>query len=343
MRRGRQLGSGGRRRLLLALLGAACTLAGAFHPVPCAAHALSPSLLTLRELGDGIVEVGWKTPLLRLPGADPRPVLPAECRAATPARLSEGPGSVTATWTVDCEGTGLVGRTIAVEGLGAAKTDALVHVELSDGRVIDTVVRAREPRFTLPARSDTFSVSRRYAALGIEHILSGYDHLLFVLGLLMLAASVRQLLATVTSFTLGHSITLSLAALGVARVPAAPVEALIALSIFLLAVELASARPGMLGRRPWLMAAAFGLLHGLGFASALSDAGLPADSVPLALLSFNVGIEAGQIAFVLVLVSLYAAWRVLSLGRPAWARAATIYAIGSLAAYWMIERSVPLF
>jgi hypothetical protein len=318
-------------------------LACAFLPAVAIAHALSPSLLSLRESEGGAIEVTWKTPLMRLPGVDLRPVLPAECTVVAPAELSEESDSVTARWQVACPSTGLVGRVLGVEGLGAARTDALLHVELSDGRVIDTVLRAREPTFTVPDREHAGAVALRYVELGVEHIASGYDHLLFVLGLLLLVHGARALLATITAFTLGHSVTLSLAALGLARVPSAPVEVLIAFSIFLLAVELARPDAGSrLWRRPWQIAVAFGFLHGLGFAGALREAGLPQGAIPLALLCFNVGIELGQLAFVATVLAIRHTLRALALPTPAWGRTLTVYAIGSLAAYWMIERGLPL-
>lgn len=318
-------------------------LAGLVFPLLAGAHALSPSLLSLRERAGGEVEVTWKTPLMRLPGVDLRPVLPPDCSVASPADLTEESDSMTARWRVTCAPAGLIGREIGVQGLGAAKTDVLLHIELADGRTIDTVLRARDPSFTVPDREHASAVALRYVELGIEHIATGYDHLLFVLGLLLLVRGGRALLATITAFTLGHSVTLSLAALGLARVPSAPVEVLIAFSIFLLAVELARPDAGSrLWRRPWQMAVIFGFLHGLGFAGALREAGLPQDAIPLSLLCFNVGIELGQLAFVAVVLAAHGAARALALPTPAWGRMLTVYTIGSLAAFWMIERVSPL-
>jgi hypothetical protein len=309
------------------------------------AHSLSPSLLAVAERPGGGVDVRWKTPLLRIPGADLRPALPRDCSATTAPELREESDTVTATWSIDCGAKGLVGRNFGVEGLAASKTDALLHIELADGRVIDTVLRSREPTFVVPEREDLFTVAPRYGELGIDHIATGFDHLLFVLGLFLLAPTFRVLAVTVTAFTLGHSLTLTLAVLDVTRFPAAPVETLIALSIFVLAVELA--RPGTtataIRRRPWSMAALFGLLHGLGFAAMLREIGLPTGAIPLALFSFNVGIELGQLVFVLVLLVGRAAIRATTLTIAARARPVVVYAMGSLAAYWMIERSLPLW
>jgi hypothetical protein len=322
---------------------AAVVLACVLTAGVASAHSLSPSLLVLRERGGGDIDVTWKTPLMQVPGANLRPALPVDCAVTVPPEVSEESDSVTARWQLRCASAGIVGRQIGVEGLGAAKTDALLHVELADGRTIDTVLRAREPTFTVPGDEHAAAVARHYVALGVEHIATGYGHLLFVLGLLLLVSDGRALLATLIAFTIGHSVTLATAGLGLARVPAAPVEALIAFSIYLLAVELARADTGSrLWRQPWLMAMAFGFLHGLGFAAALGEAGLPARAIPLALLGFNVGIELGQLAFVVTVLGLYRATRALGLPTPRWTRTLTVYTIGSLAAFWMLERALPL-
>lgn len=309
------------------------------------AHALSPALLLLHEHGGGMVDVTWKIPILRLVGADLQAVLPADCPPTAPRTVTEDAESLTSRWTIDCGTAGLIGKRVAVEGLGIAKTDALLRLELADGRALDTVLRPREPALVVPSTEARFRLATRYVALGIEHILTGYDHLLFVFGLLLLAAGTRALVATITAFTLGHSVTLTLAVLDVARVPPAPVEVLIAFSIFVLAVELA--RPDgiatLMRRRPWLMAAVFGLLHGLGFAGTLRAAGLPPQAIPTALLGFNVGIEIGQLAFVLTIVAATLALRPALRRLPTWSRALPVYAMGSLAACWMIQRALPLF
>ncbi len=330
----------GRRSLALAfvLVALAARSAGA--------HALSPALLMLHEDAGGGVAVTWKIPTLRLIGAELRPILPAECPVTQREEISEGDDSVTTRWRIDCGSSGLVGRTVGVDGLAAAKTDALVRLELADGRSVDTVLRAREPELRIPASEAGLGLASRYVTLGGEHILTGYDHLLFVFGLLLLATGTRALLATITAFTLGHSVTLTLAVLDIARVPSGPVEVLIAFSIFVLAVELARAdrttTPTLMQRRPWLMALAFGFLHGLGFAGTLRAAGLPAAAIPLALFGFNVGIELGQLAFVLAVLALTALARPAVRRLPAWTHALPVYAMGSLAACWMIERAIPL-
>ena len=318
-------------RVVLVLVLAAAGAAGA--------HPLAPSLLDLHERGDGLVDVGWKTPLVQPRASALAPVLPPRCRPLGPSAVSEESGGVWTRWIVDCGGGSLVGESVGITADAALGVGAVIHVTLADGRVAETVVTPARPLFVVPARPERLAVAREYVRLGIEHILTGPDHLLFVFGLLLLAGSARRLLATVTAFTCGHSVTLTLAALGIVDFPSRPIEAAIAGSVLLLAIELARrpATPTLMQRRPWAMAAAFGLLHGLGFAAALRDAGLPAGSIPLALGSFNVGIELGQLAFVLTAL---AAWRLAPVPArvPAWLRQVPVYAMGSVAASWWLER-----
>ncbi len=337
-----------RRPLALALLLVALAARSA------GAHALSPALLMLQEDAAGDVAVTWKIPTLRLIGAELRPILPAECPVTQREEISEGEDSVTTRWRIACGSQGLVGRKVGIEGLAAAKTDALVRLELADGRAVDTVLRARASELVVPAHERGLGLAGRYVTLGVEHILTGYDHLLFVFGLLLLASGARALVATITAFTLGHSVTLTLAVLDIARVPSGPVEVLIAFSIFVLAVELARrdptdparrerrGAPTRMQRRPWLMALAFGFLHGLGFAGTLRTAGLPQPAIPLALFGFNVGIELGQLAFVVAVLGLTALARPAVRRLPVWTHTLPVYAMGSLAACWMIQRLVPL-
>lgn len=329
-----------RRRQHTAAIGALLLLLA----TAAGAHPLAPALLELHELGDRRVAVTWKTALQRAPGVEIAPVLPAGCRDENEPQVSADGESVTATWTLCCDAPSLVGARVGVDGLRRAKIEALVRVTLADGRVIRSVLRAAEPRLTIPPRERRLDVLRAYAGLGIEHILSGFDHLLFIAGLLLLVRGGWLLVETITAFTVGHSITLSLAALDLVRVPARPIELLIALSVFVLAVELARPPdpPSLLRRRPWIMAFAFGLLHGLGFASALREAGLPQADVPLALFSFNLGIEIGQLAFVAALLLAAAALRRTRLRWPRWAAQIPLYVIGSLAAFWCFERAAAL-
>lgn len=353
-----------RQLTLLALLAAVAA--------PAFAHPLAPSLLDLTEESGGRVTALWRRPQVLPVGARLEPRLPSQCRAVTPAAETAEGAALVRRWTADCGDAGLAGGTIAVAGLADAGSDALLRVTLADGTRRRAVLRPDTPFFVLPAAQTSAAVAAGYLTLGVEHLLGGWDHLAFVLGLVLLVwarrrpddlaapredrASVRRpgrsrmrrLLATVTAFTLGHSVTLSLATLGLIRLPPAPIEAAIALSILVLAVELArrgplaSSREGLLSRRPWLMAAGFGLLHGLGFAGALADVGLPAREIPLALAAFNLGIELAQLAVVsAVLTAVYTARRLL-VRLPTWTTALPTYAIGTLAAYWMLERLASL-
>jgi hypothetical protein len=305
------------------------------------AHPLAPALLELRELGAGRVEVAWKSPLRAMAGTRAAPSLPPPCRRTQTLPRAVTPLSVTESWVADCGPEGLVGRRVGVEGLDLTGTDALLRVTLADGRVLQRVLRPDAAALTIPARTPKLAIARDYARLGVEHIASGADHLLFVFGLLLLVGGGRRLLQTVTAFTVGHSLTLSLASLGFVHFPAGPIEVLIAASVFWLAVELAA--PGRHGswmrRAPWAMAGSFGLLHGLGFAGALAEAGLPAGEIPLALLSFNLGIEAGQLLFVALALACGSLLRGLASELPAWIQRVPVYAMGSLAAFWCLERA----
>jgi hypothetical protein len=318
-------------------------LAALLAPGDSAAHALAPSLLSLEEREEGRVEATWKTPLKKVPGSDLVPELPPHCRP-----LGEGRSRVEGTaailrWELDCAPEGLVGYEIAVVGIAGSRADVLLRVSLADGRSFREVLSAERSRTRVPARQSRLSVMRSYLVMGAEHLLGGADHVLFVLALFGIVGWGRSLFWTITSFTVGHSLTLSLATLGLVRFPSGLAEALIAFSIVLAAVELARTdRAGLLRRRPWLMALAFGLLHGLGFAGALSEVGLPVGEIPMALFSFNVGIELGQLALIAAAAAFALAWRRWALPLPLSARVVAAYGIGSLAAYWMWDRLAAL-
>lgn len=299
----------------------------------------------MHERAGGEVEVFWKTPLQRPLGADLRPELPARCSELGAGASGGVSGAATLRWRARCEG-GLVGSTFRVVGLDESRTEALLRLVLADGRRFQAVLRAGDSEFRVPGKQRASDVAGDYLLLGVEHILGGPDHLLFVLGLVLLVSGGRALLWTVTAFTVGHSITLSLAVLGVIGVPQTLVEVGIAASILVLAVDLTrseAARPSRLRRSPWAIAGLFGLLHGLGFAAALAEAGLPQDEIPLALLSFNLGIELGQLAFVASVLLVRPLLRPLARRGPGWLARVPAYGIGSLAAYWCFERTAALF
>ena len=260
------------------------------------AHRLAPSYLELREAAPGEFAVLWRTPEVVARGARIEPVLPCQAQGE-PERALEASALVLRTRLV-CE-AGLVGRELRVAGLAGSGTDAIVLVAFSDGRELRGILTAERPSLRVPARESVLDVGAAYLRLGTLHLVSGIDHVLFVLGLLALLRGGRRLLLAVTAFTLGHSATLVAASLGWIRVPAPPIEIGIAFSLIALAAALARPDRGassLLARRPALLPFGFGLLHGLGFAGALAAAGLPGHALPLALFSFNLGIELGQLA-----------------------------------------------
>jgi hydrogenase/urease accessory protein HupE len=307
------------------------------------AHPLAPSVLELREQDDGRIAVSWKVPSARIPGTSATPILPASCRDVTPRERIDDAVGIQTHWLVECGSESVLGARVGVRDAGP--TGTVVRVAFRDGRVVERLLLPSDAWLTIPPVVGTWSTMREYVRLGIAHILAGPDHLLFVFGLVLLAGTARRLLATVTAFTLGHSVTLAAAVLGLVVLPQAPIEIAIAASVFLLAVELARdpSRPTAMRRRPWTMAALFGLLHGLGFASALTAAGLRRADVPIALFAFNVGIEVGQLLFVALVLVVRALFAPIAARLPRWGLRIPVYAMGSLAAFWWIERTMALF
>jgi hydrogenase/urease accessory protein HupE len=245
-------------------------------------------------------------------------------------------------WTIRVP-RGLEGWEVRVHGLPATMVDVLVRIAFKDGRVVSRMLRPDAPAFEFDNET-AGPAAGGYFVLGVEHILFGIDHLLFVLALVLLVRGAGTLVKTVTAFTVAHSITLALATLGVVHVPSAPVEAVIALSLVFVASEILRCRRGERGlteRAPWIVAGSFGLLHGFGFAGALSQVGLPANEFPLALLFFNLGVEAGQLAFVAVALGVMALLRWVR--QPEWAPLIPPYAIGGIAMYWVIERTAAIW
>jgi len=314
------------------------------------AHVFGPALLEITETAEGAYSVLWKEPAVRARGTSLRPVLPTGCEGVTPHSIRSNPANLSAgiiaSWQVSCS-AGLVDQRLGVEGLDTSQTSALLRIAFADGRLVRQVLTANTPAFTVPDREGILDLAISYGELGIEHIATGWDHLTFVLGLIVLVLGRRRLLATVTAFTVGHSVTLSVAALGLVQVPQELTEAVIALSIFVLATEIARTSmggpAGLLSKKPWVMAGLFGLLHGLGFAGALSKIGLPEGEIPLALFSFNVGIELGQLGFVAIVLCVWELLRRLPLGLSGQTvRLVPPYAIGTAAAFWFIQRTLVL-
>ena len=325
------------RSILLGILFATLAFLGG-----ASAHESRPAYMEVTEIAPHRYQVLWRTPLLsgmRLPVALR---FPDGTRNVTEPTLREFPDSLVERRLIEL-GSGLTGARIEIVGLQATITDALVRVQLLDGSYSTTLVRPSKPWVEIATSRSSLEVARTYLMHGIEHILLGYDHLLFVLALVLIVRRRGVLLTTITAFTIAHSITLSLAALGVLHVPGPPVEATIALSILLLACEIIRSdrgQPSLTAQWPWLVAFSFGLLHGFGFAGALTEIGLPQGDIPLALFAFNVGVEAGQLLFIAAVLGLLrlATWVRLPAFVAQHARLATTYAIGIMAGYWFIER-----
>lgn len=324
----------------LASLGSTFLLATVLGATPLVAHEVRPGFLQLREISAGSYDVTWKSPTRGGMRMRMRPILPAECRTTTPVSEIRTPGALIERWGIDC-GEGLVGKAISIDGLATTLTDVVVRIERLSGEAVTKILKPNDASFIVPAEPDRLEIAASYLRLGVEHILGGIDHLLFVLGLLLIVRGRWMLLKTITAFTVAHSITLAMAVLGFVEIPIAPVEAVISLSILFLASELAHSRlgrPGLAQRYPWVVAFTFGLLHGFGFAGALTEVGLPSSAIPLALFFFNVGVEVGQLMFVAFVLAVIAAARRFQIPWPAWAWRVPAYAIGSLAAFWTIQR-----
>ncbi len=297
------------------------------------AHPLDPALLELREQRDARVEVRFREPL---PGGALRPALPARCVAVSTPLSTTTPRTAFQRWQVDCGAAGLAGERVGVDGLRTRQSDALVRIALRDGRLIETVLRPDQPFVTIPRRAGVGEQFR----MGFRHLVSSPDHLLFVLALVLLAARLRRLPMAIIAFTLGHSITLVLAALGLVHVPPAPIGVLIAASLVVVAAELARTAAGDTPGRalPAFLGLSFGLLHGFGFAGALAQLGPTVDPTPLSLFAFHLGIESAQLLFVGAALASAAVLQRLPIRWPAVTRRAPAYAIGSLAVLWMLER-----
>jgi hydrogenase/urease accessory protein HupE len=310
------------------------------------AHEVRPAYLELRQTGAESYGVLWKVPGR---GDDLRfgvyVKLPENCRNASEIHTTVVNNAFSDRWSVQCTG-GLTGHSIAIDGLSSTVIDVLVRLQRLDGTTQVTRLTPDAPSFIVESAPSKVHLASTYMSLGVEHILYGIDHLLFVLGLLLLVHNFRALVKTITAFTIAHSITLAAATLGFVHVEVAAVEATIALSILFLAVELVRSQRGESGIAqcaPWIVAFAFGLLHGLGFASTLGKMGLPHSDIPLALLLFNVGVELGQLGFVIVFFGFVRSLATLEIQWPSWTRMIPAYSIGSFAALTFLQRFDTIF
>ena len=305
------------------------------------AHEIRPALLNIIEQKPGWFEVTWKVPVLPGYEVDITPVLPASLAAYGPPASHDVPGARVQYATYQAKGDALAGGTITIDGLSATQIDVMVRINFADGTTQSTILRPASPSYTVPSPGTKAKVAWVYLRLGVEHILQGIDHLLFVLGLLLIVGSRYTLIKTITAFTIAHSITLGIATLGYASAPVQPLNAAIALSILFLGPEIVRVWRGETSftiRHPWVVAFTFGLLHGFGFASGLTTIGLARAEIPVALLLFNVGVEIGQLFFVAIIVLLERSFRILEIRWPRWAEALPAYTVGGLGAFWTIQR-----
>lgn len=316
------------------------------------AHRLSPAFFGLTETAPDEYAAQWKVSISGGLADTLSPQMPEGCAVSGSVRLyvlddQQTPNDIRLQHAnVECDAP-LAGSVFAVAGLESTDTDVLLRIDYADGSSFTQRLVPERPSVVIPEQPGTFDVVRTYTVLGIEHILSGIDHLLFVLALLLLVSGVGRLVATVTAFTLAHSITLAAATMGFVSVSPAAVEATIALSILFLATELVRRKAGRVNsksvglttRFPWVVAFSFGLLHGFGFAGALQEIGLPEQAIPLALLFFNIGVELGQLMFIGVAIAIG-----ILLGRVNYEFSAesprlAAYVIGSVSAFWVFERT----
>ena len=304
------------------------------------AHEVRPGYLEIRQTETETFDVLWKVPARGQLKLSIYARLPDNCAPLSAAVSTRSGGAYTDRWTVTCPG-GLSGGTIVIDGLSTTLTDVLARIERLDGSSQVSRLSPDAPSIVIEETQSWQQIAGTYLGLGVEHILSGIDHLLFVLALLLLVKGWRRLVATVTAFTVAHSLTLAAATLGFVNVPQRPVEAVIALSIVFVAAELVRLQSGqvsLMQRWPWAIAFTFGLLHGFGFAGALNDIGLPRQAIPLALLFFNIGVELGQFLFIAGVVAVGLIARRIVAPLPAWAPQLSAYVIGTVAAFWTIER-----
>jgi hydrogenase/urease accessory protein HupE len=308
---------------------------------PAWAHESRPLYLEIKETAPNHFSVLWRTPTMagmRLPVVLQ---LPKDVQDDRPPIQQDLTDSQIERRFINAGPVGLAGKRIEFVGLQGTIADVLVRVEMLDGRKFTTIVRSSQPWVQIEATQSTWAVAGTFIVQGIRHILFGADHMLFVLGLLLIVKGRWMLLKTVTAFTVAHSITLAIATLGYAEVPVVPLNAAIALSILFLGPEIVRCWRGETSftiRHPWVVAFAFGLLHGFGFASALTSAGLPRHDLPLALFTFNIGVEIGQLSFVALILLLERSFQILQVRWPRWTQAVPGYTVGSLGAFWTVQR-----
>jgi hydrogenase/urease accessory protein HupE len=297
--------------------------------------------LELNENKKNSYSVIFKIPIKFNTKLDLKANLPSTCKKVSEVKSQLVDKAYLVSWDIKCE-EDIFGKEITIDGLKTTNTDLLLQLKFLNGLSQTIIMSPNKESYIIPKEASSTEVVKTYTFLGVEHILEGFDHLLFVFALLLIAKNIRQLIWTITAFTLAHSITLVGVTFGYLQLPQQPVEAIIALSIIFLAMEVVHQKRGVEGvasRYPWIVSFTFGLLHGFGFAGALAEIGLPQHSIPLALVFFNVGVEIGQLMFVSVIVLF--AYMLKKINQPSVVekgRMMIVYGIGSLASFWFIER-----
>jgi hypothetical protein len=306
------------------------------------AHEVKPGYLEINEHSDGVIEVLWKVPLVGKKALSIFPVFSDGWLDGSPPIITKTQNAIIYRWNIKPDSSSLKDQTITIAGLEMTMTDVMVKVHYANGTKQIQILKPEHPSFALKT-SSTGIAALDYMRLGIEHIMLGIDHLLFVFGLLLLSKTMKRLLQTITAFTIGHSISLALATLGFVNVPEKPLAVIIAMSILFLGIELLKDLKGentLTIRKPWLVSFGFGIIHGLGFAGGLVKLGLPESVIPLALLFFNIGVEIGQVAFILIVLAMIASYKKMEFVLPNWGKVIPAYAIGSFAAFWFIGRII---
>jgi hypothetical protein len=318
-------------------------LVGLYPETQVNADEIRPALLDIKEQNTGLFAVTWKVPIRGDRVLAITPKLPESFELVGSPTLQDVLGARLEHATYKSNTESLTGQSIVIEGLAALQTDVLLLIQLQNGTQHSAILRPGAPSFTIPRQASKLEIVGDYWRLGTVHILEGVDHLLFVLALLLIVSGFGPLLKAVTSFTVAHSITLALATLGVVHVAPKPTEAIIALSIVFLATEIIHRSNGQIGlaeRYPWLIAFIFGLFHGLGFAGALSEIGVPQHEVPLALFMFNVGVETGQLLFIAIVIGMWTVLQRIPFMTSQYIWRVLPYSIGSVAAFWTIGRVI---
>jgi hydrogenase/urease accessory protein HupE len=316
-----------------------------WQPQMSAGHESQPGTIDIVELGPAKYKITWKAPIYYGKPHPAQLILPEEWQTVGQPTQIRRSNDILFERTVNTGGKSIDGQVIRLAGLESTITNVFVRVKRTDGSQVTSLISPTQTSAVLRGEREWYVNAQEYLVLGFHHILRGIDHLLFVLGLMLIVSSGKMLVKTITSFTVAHSITLGIATLGYAHAPLPPLNAAIALSILFLGPEIVRVRRGETSltiRYPWLIAFGFGLLHGFGFASGLSTAGMPRAELPWALLWFNVGVELGQLLFVFFALSLVWAFRILQVRWPRWALWVPAYTVGSLGAYWTVQRTAML-